>query len=114
MSDAKKYDFGDELEDLASSDDWTPHKEANDTSPDKPDMEQVRQIAEGQGWESREPSKAPAKKPQEDGSFTVRAKQSVIDEFKDFAKQQEPKWPHGYVFERALAALKRELEEQSG
>ena len=106
MSDAKKtFDFGDELNDLASESWVAPQSEDNSTP--KPDLDQVREIAEEQGFTSREPRQAPQKEPE--GQITIRGKQSVMENFRHFAFSQEPRWPLGYTLERALAALKREL-----
>lgn len=103
----KEYDFGAELDGL-KADEWTPHAPGNDQAKQKPNLDQVREIAEKEGFTSREP-KAPQKKEPE-GQITIRAKQSVIDEFRGLSASQSPKWPLGYTLERALAALKRELE----
>ncbi len=40
--------------------------------------------------------------------FNIRATQTVIDEFKALSEARD--WPDGLTLERALAALKRELE----
>lgn len=107
----KEYDFGSELDELDDTANWTPNTEANDPEP-KPDMDKMRQIAEDQGFTSREPKSAPVKEPE--GQITIRGKARVMDDFRDFSASQEPKWPLGYTLERALAALKRELEGQGG
>jgi len=101
----KDYGFGSELDNIDASE-WTPETPTNDQAPvKKPKAEQVKKVAEKAGFTSREP--VPAK----ENVITIRAKQSAIDEFRDLAKSQEPKWPQGYTFERALAALKRELTQ---
>lgn len=97
--------FDDELDGVASEfKDWTPQKKANDTAVD---LKASREAAEELGFTSREPKAAPQKEPE--GQLNIRAKQSVIDDFKALGRSQEPKWPNGYVLERAMAALKREL-----
>jgi len=103
----KKYDFSNELDDLIA-DEWTPHAKANDGESKKVDLEQVREIAEGQGFSSREPKPTVQKEPE--GQVLIRAKVSVIEDFKAFGKAQKPRWPHSYILERALAALKKEME----
>jgi len=109
----KEYDFGAELDELdkTTAADWTPHAQTNDAEP-KPDMDKMREIAEGQGFTSREPKAAPEKEPE--GQITIRGKARVMDDFRNFAASREPKWPLGYTLERALAALKREVEGQGG
>ncbi len=105
--------FGDELDQL-SPEDWTKTDTANDKL--DVDTELVRQVAEKEGFSSREPiatlppvAKA-AKAPTDQINF--RAKVTVIEDFRALSKSQEPDWPLGYTLERALAALQRELDEQ--
>lgn len=101
--------FGDALSGAAEEfKDWTPNDATNDERPDK---NAIDEAAEKVGFTSREPKAAPAAEPETSAIFSMRAKTAVIDEFKAFANEQEPKWPQGYVLERALAALKRELAE---
>lgn len=110
--------FEDEFEKLDLSD-WSPAKSANDRA--EVDPESVRTAAEKEGFTSREskPAKPPKAKPTKPvkpkkaptDQLNIRTKVSAIDEFKALCDAQEPKWPLGYAFERALAALKRELGE---
>lgn len=98
--------FGDELEALDTSD-WTPAKPTNDP---KPTTAQIEKIAEQQGFTSRQPKKAEPP-PEPTGQVNIKALQSAIEGFRDISKSQTPKWPQGYTFERAVAALKRELDQ---
>ncbi len=109
--------FEDEFENLNLSD-WTPEQSANDRA--KVDSVAVRTAAEKEGFTSREPQPAkppkarptkPSNKPKKapTDQLNIRTKVSAIDEFKALCDAQEPKWPLGYAFERALAALKREV-----
>lgn len=106
----KSYGFDTDLEDLDTAD-WTPHAQTNDTEP-KPDLKQVREIAEKEGFTSREPKAADTKEPQD--QITIRGPKRVMDDFRAFGAAQAPKWPHGYLLERALDALKKELAGQGG
>jgi len=72
--------------------------------------EAINQAAEVVGYTSREPSSKFRKEPED--QVLIRAQASVIEEFKAFGKSQEPKWPHGYVLQRAMSALRRELARQ--
>jgi len=103
----KTYDFGEEIEDF-KPEDWSPNPVTDDQET-KPSREEVSKVAEAAGFTSREPKPMPKKEPE--GQITIRGKQRVMDEFRDFAASQEPKWPLGYTLERALVALKRELAE---
>jgi len=100
---SKDYGFGGELDEV-NVDDWAPETGANDAK--APALEDVKKVAEKAGFTSREP------KSDKQNVVTIRCKQTAIDDFKNLAKSQEPKWPQGYTFERAIAALKRELTEQ--
>lgn len=110
--------FENALDDLDLND-WTPASSANDRA--EVDTATVRKVAEKEGFTSREPKpvKAPKAKPAKPtkpkkaptDQINIRATVSAIDEFKALCEAQEPKWPLGYAFERALAALKRELGE---
>lgn len=99
----KDYGFGDEL-DRIDVDEWAPESLNDEII--SPRLEQVKKVAEKAGFTSREP----AKRKEPDSQITIRGKYSVIEGFRDFASDQEPKWPLGYALERALIALKRELE----
>jgi len=59
------------------------------------------------GFTSREPKDIPVEDPE--GQINIKAKISSINAFRDLAKRQSPKWPYGYAFEQAVAALEREL-----
>ena len=112
MTDPKKsYDFGAELDDLEPAADWTPNAKANDTEP-KPDMKKVREIAEEQGFTSREPKPQPEKEPSD--QVSIRGKASVIKRFKDFCKSQEPEWPQGFALEKLLDAYEAQQRGQGG
>ncbi|WP_299082572.1 hypothetical protein [uncultured Paraglaciecola sp.] len=114
--------FEDELDSI-DFESWTPDKSDNHRS--NIDPETVRKVAEKEGFTSRE--QLPQKPPADNGNPTVKAKKekpkkeptdqinfrakvSTIEAFKAICDSQEPKWPHGYALERALKALKRELE----
>lgn len=99
------FGFGDEIDDI-KAEDWINPNASNDREV-KPSREQVAKVAEDAGFTSREPKPAPQKEPE--GQITIRGKLRTMDEFRDFAASQEPKWPLGYTLERALAALKKEL-----
>jgi len=106
---ATNYDFEDAFE-SADAAEWTPTKPRNDSAP-PPDPDAVRAIAEEQGFTSREARvivrEAEPRPPQ--AQINIRAPQSVVDRFKTLADTQRPKWPQGYLLERALDALEREL-----
>ena len=93
----KQYGFGDELDDLSALSDNGVHD--IDSMPPK---KAVKKVAEAAGWTSRDPDPM--------AIFSVRAPKPLIKEFKDLAATQTPKWPHAYVLERALEALKREID----
>ncbi len=104
----KKFDFGDALDDIDASE-WMSNPHSGD---DKPNLDQVREIAEEQGFTSREPKPTTAPKPKKEPEeqVLIRGPKSVIDDFKSFGKSQRPKWNHAYVLERAMEALKREIK----
>ncbi len=102
----KSYGFDSELDDF-SADDWAPKKKTSPKERKKPAPEQVAKVAAKAGFTSREPK--PQKEPE--GQVSIRAPLSLIEEFKEFGKTQQPKWPHSYVLQRAMEALKRELNE---
>ena len=99
------YDFGDAF-DGANPEDWTLSKPVRDHN--APRVEQIREIAEGQGFTSRQ-AKPASLKSESEGQINVRAKASIIERFKKIGHDQEPKWPSGYVLQRAVEALEREL-----
>ncbi len=74
----------------------------------RPDQDQLREIAESQGFTSREPT-APQTAKEPKGQLLINGPRAIIDEFKAFGKAQEPKWTHWYTLKRALDALKREV-----
>ncbi len=98
--------FDDAFNDLDISD-WTPDTPKNDRKPDK---QAVKKVAEKAGFTSREPK---AEEQDKLVQFNMKVKQDAIDDFKKLCKAQSPKWPQGYAFERALAALMRELEAEA-
>jgi len=80
----------------------------------KPDRKEVENIAQLNGFTSREPKaeiETERSSKELEGQINIRAKQSVLDRFRDFGRQQEPRWPSGYVLERALEALEREMKK---
>ena len=80
----------------------------------KPGRKEVENIAQLNGFTSREPKaevKAEQHSKEPEGQINIRAKQAVLDRFRDFGRQQEPRWPSGYVLERALEALEREMKK---
>ena len=95
--------FGDAFEDIDISA-WTPAAPKNDPKPDK---KAVKKVAEKAGYTSREPIIEPQPEPQE--QINIKANKTSIDAFRALYKNQTPKWPQGYAFERAVAALEREL-----
>ncbi len=86
---------------------WTPNTPKNDVKPDK---KVVKKVAEKAGFSSREPDAKIEEEPET--QINIKAKKSAIDTFRELCKTQSPKWPQGYAFEKAVAALKRELEHQ--
>lgn len=106
------FGFDDALEDAASEfADWTPDKPVNDKPP-VVDKAVSREAAADLGFTSREakPASRPDKEPDE--QVLIRGPRRVVQEFRKFGKTQTPKWPHALVLERAMAALKREMEGQ--
>lgn len=101
-----RYGFQDAFETLDASE-WKPAP-AVETSP--PARHEVAKIAERTGFSSREPKEPRRKEPE--GQINIRAKQAVLDRFRALGRSQEPKWPSGYVLERALDALERELRRE--
>ena len=91
-----------------------------------PSMEQVRAVSEAANFPSREASPAPLPPPPTAKKTTVRryrtgrnvqlnikATQESVDDFYAITDAHaDEKWSLGYTFERAIAALKRELEEK--
>lgn len=106
--------FEDELDNLDIKD-WNAGKGSHKRAPIDPQA--VREVARQQGFTSREPVSEPLEAPKPKKELTdqinIRAKLSVIEAFKALSAAQEPKWPLGYTLERALAALRRELEGKS-
>jgi len=93
---------------------WTPPERKVSEVP----SQDLKAIGEQQGFTSREPAKKnkPAKKqaPKKERTDQInfRAKVSTIDEFRALCSSQTPAWPMGFAFERAMAALKRELDKE--
>ncbi len=84
---------------------------------EQPAAEAVRAVAEGARFQSREPVKAPSKARQHRRYRTGRSIQlntkvtlSTRDEF--YAISDRYNWVLGETLERALQALKRELERE--
>jgi len=113
MNDKKPAGLGfeQELEDLGQ---WS----ARPSEPRKAvDTQLVRSTAAKEGFVSREakPERAarlkgrPPKKERTD-QINFRAKVSVLEAFRAIGAQQDPEWSLGYTLERAVAALKKELE----
>ena len=71
------------------------------------DTADLKQVAEATGFASRQVQTP--KEPNDQINF--RAKVSTIRDFRTLCKAQEPSWPYGYGLERAVAALKRELQQ---
>lgn len=99
----KDYGFDSEFDDLDVAA-WEPESTKSDAA--APSLDEVKRVAEKAGFTSREPSSTPSK----EGQITIRGKLSVVEEFRNLAVSQEPKWPLGYTLERALEALKKELD----
>lgn len=106
--------FEDELDSLDLKN-WSPGH--GGTQKREVDTQTVRAVAEKEGFSSREPqvpqrTPKPVTKPEKERTDQInfRAKISTIEAFKAICESQEPKWPHGYTLERAVKALKRELE----
>ena len=109
--------FGDVFDNVEPSK-WNPPKSAagNDTVIDEDHAEKV---AASHGFVSREPARHAKKKSKKldkelMDQINFRAKASVIEDFRDFCKAQEPAWPMGYTLERAMVALKKELSGRTG
>ncbi len=99
--------FGDAFEQV-KPDRWRlPEKSiSNDRSVDTADL---KQVAEATGFVSRQ-----VHRPKEPtGQINFRAKVSAIMNFRALCEAQEPSWPYGYGLERAVAALKRELQQET-
>ena len=100
----KDLGFADSFED-ENPDQWTLPKETVSNDPEIP-PEEIKRVAEETNFSSREP--APAKERMDQINF--RAKENTIQDFKRFCRAQEPPWPFGHGFEKAIAALKREMQ----
>lgn len=87
------------------------------------DKKTVRAVAEEQGFSSRDSrtetkpvesttsaNRGRPKKKEPTGAINFRAKLTVLDDFRNFGETQEPEWSLGYTLERAIAALKKELD----
>ena len=94
--------------DQAKPDRWPlPEKSiSNDREIDTADL---KQVAEATGFVSGQVQTP--KEPTDQINF--RAKVNTIGDFRALCKAQEPSWPYGYGLERAVAALKRELQQNS-
>ena len=99
--------FGDAF-DQVEPDRWRLPKKSIST--DRPvDPADLKQVAEATGFVSRQlhSPKEPT------GQINFRAKLSAIMNFRALCEAQEPSWPYGYGLERAVAALKRELQQEA-
>lgn len=84
-----------------------------------PPQEQVRALAEAVNFRSREASPTPVSSPKKRAGrvhrtgrnvqFNIKASQETVDDFYALT-EAHPGWVLGYTLERAIAALKRELE----
>ncbi|HEY1580439.1 MAG TPA: hypothetical protein VGF82_25540 [Terracidiphilus sp.] len=87
-----------------------------------PPRDQVRALAEAVNFRSREAPPAPINSPKKRAGrvyrtgrnvqFNIKASQETVDDFYALT-EAHPGWVLGYTLERAIAALKRELETQS-
>jgi hypothetical protein len=99
--------------------DFSPKKRPDNKAPT---AEQVRAVAEAANFPSREASRAPDKTAiQRPGrvyrtgrnvQFNIKALQETVDEFYAITDAHTG-WVLGYTLERAVAALKRELESET-
>lgn len=118
MAAKERADLGfDAVFDETSPSDWQPKQ---DRSIEPVPREAIAQVAEASGFSSREPGRegdttkpgkrALPKEPTDQINF--RAKVSTINDFRALCNRMQPPWPFGYGFERAIAALKHELEAE--
>jgi len=114
--------FGSSFDDL-KPEDWKPEPAQTVATP-KPPREQIRKVARAAGFESREapppiaaePDPAALKPARKRLIYTtgrntqtnIKTRLEDDTEFKNIS--QAFHWPQGYTFQRALEALKRELE----
>lgn len=87
-----------------------------------PPQEQVRALAETVNFRSREASPTPVNAPKQRAGrvyrtgrnvqFNIKASQETVNDFYALT-EAHPGWVLGYTLERAIAALKRELEVES-
>jgi hypothetical protein len=87
-----------------------------------PPQDQVRALAEAVNFRSREAPPAPIRSPKKRAGrvhrtgrnvqFNIKASQETVDDFYALT-EAHPGWVLGYTLERAIAALKRELEAES-
>lgn len=114
--------FGSAFDDL-NPDDWKPASPQAAATP-KPPQEQIRKVAKAAGFESREATPATVDKPTpltakplrkrvpyttgRNTQTNIKTRLEDDNEFKDISAAM--KWPQGYTFQRALEALKRELQ----
>ncbi|GJL59713.1 MAG: hypothetical protein NPIRA03_25700 [Nitrospirales bacterium] len=115
----KTYDFGEQLDEVNLSD--LMQSPSSDSEDKGPAPEKVRQVAEKAGWESRE-GRSPNRKKKvvrkrrtyrtgRSDQFNNRCHPDVIQGYYDIADQL--KIPTmGETLERALNALRREVETQ--
>lgn len=114
--------FGSAFDDL-NPEDWKSAPAETPEAP-KPPRDQIRKVAKSVGFESREASPAPVteqpplttkpirtRRPYTTGrNIQTNIKTRLEDDtvFKDISAAM--KWPQGYTFQRAIEALKRELQ----
>ena len=95
----------DEAFDDVKPEQWTPSADSVSNDPPIP-TDHLKRVAEQTGFPSRQ-TPTP-KEPMDQINF--RAKASTIATFRALCAAQEPSWPYGYGFERAIAALQRDLD----
>ena len=93
---------------------FTPHKPAK---AEQPPPEAVRAVAEGARFQSREPAKTPSRRQQRryrtgrNIQMNTKVTISTRDGFYEISDRYN--WVLGETLERALQALRRELEKES-
>jgi hypothetical protein len=117
MTKSRASVFGDTLE--LDVTDFTV-KKTPDTK--APTQEQVRAVSEAANFKSREGQALPSKPPKKrvarryrtgrNVQFNVKASQETVDAIYAIT-EAHPGWVLGYTLERAVAALRRELESKA-
>ena len=108
--------FEDPLDVDVDVSDFAVKKRADDRAPPQ---DQVRALAEAVNFRSREASPAPVNSPKKRAGrvhrtgrnvqFNIKASWETVEAFYAIT-EAHPGWVLGYTLERAIAALKRELE----